>query len=115
MYTYLTGSASWYLLTIVTKAFGVHGKLGNLVLEPKLVAEQFGKEGKAHLVTRFADRILNIVYINPVHMDFGVYRVCSVRLDGQTVDYANLPVIISRSQILALDPAVTHLIEIDLG
>ena len=32
MYTYLTGSASWYLLTLVTEAFGFRGYLGDLVL-----------------------------------------------------------------------------------
>ena len=115
MYPYLTGSASWYLLTLVTEAFGVHGKLGNLVLEPNLVAEQFGKDGMAHLVTRFADRTLEVAYLNPVHLDFGDYRVCGVRLDGQPVEVADLPVIVSRSQILRLDPAETHRIEIDLG
>jgi cellobiose phosphorylase len=115
MYPYLTGSASWYLLTLVTEAFGVHGKLGNLALEPNLVAEQFGKDGMAHLVTRFADRTLEVAYLNPVHLDFGDYRVCGVRLDGQPVEVADLPVIISRSQILTLDPAETHRIEIDLG
>ena len=28
MYTYLTGSASWYMLTLVTEAFGVRGTSG---------------------------------------------------------------------------------------
>ena len=32
MYPYLTGSASWYLLTLAAKVFGVAGKLGNLSL-----------------------------------------------------------------------------------
>ena len=53
MYPYLTGSASWYLLTIVTEAFGVRGRLGDLVLEPKLLSEQFSKEGTARLNNAF--------------------------------------------------------------
>ena len=32
MYPYLTGSASWYLLTLVSEAFGVKGQLGDLLL-----------------------------------------------------------------------------------
>ena len=36
VYPWLTGSASWYLLTMVTQVFGVRGQLGDLVLEPKL-------------------------------------------------------------------------------
>ncbi|MCD4685888.1 MAG: cellobiose phosphorylase, partial [Anaerolineae bacterium] len=35
MYTYLTGSASWLLLTLTTEVFGVKGDLGDLALEPK--------------------------------------------------------------------------------
>ena len=38
MYPWLTGSASWYLLTLVTEAFGVKGQLGDLLLQPKLLA-----------------------------------------------------------------------------
>jgi hypothetical protein len=37
MYTYLTGSASWLLLTVVNEMFGIQGRLGNLVLHPRLV------------------------------------------------------------------------------
>lgn len=41
MYPWLTGSASWYLLTLVTEVFGVKGQLGDLLLQPKLLATQF--------------------------------------------------------------------------
>ena len=114
MYTYLTGSASWYLLTLVTEAFGVRGKLGDLVIEPKLVPEQFNREGKAHLLTRFADRKLDIVYFNQTLLDFGEYRVHSVNLDGQPIECTGSQVTIPRSRIYSLDPARTHRVEINL-
>ena len=41
LYPYLTGSASWYLLTLITEVFGVKGTLGDLTLAPKLLAAQF--------------------------------------------------------------------------
>ena len=47
MYPWLTGSASWYLLTLLTEVFGVKGDLGDLILEPKLVAAQFDSQGDA--------------------------------------------------------------------
>jgi len=70
-YPYLTGSASWYLLTLLTQAFGVRGQLGELVLSPKLVLEQFDGEGKAYVRTRFADRELEVIYQNPDRLDYG--------------------------------------------
>jgi cellobiose phosphorylase len=116
MYTYLTGSASWYLLTLVTESFGVKGKLGDLVLEPKLVAEQFDKEGKARLKTSFAGRDLDIVYVNPNLSDFGHYLMGTINLDGQPINQARFMTksIIPRQQILALDPGNPHQIIVDL-
>lgn len=58
MYTYLTGSASWLLLTMVTEVFGVKGKLGDLLLQPKLVKEQFDSEEKPLL--RQSSRIASL-------------------------------------------------------
>ncbi len=60
MYPYLTGSASWYTLTLLTEVFGVRGRLGDLRLEPKLVREQFGVDGAAAVLTLFAGRRLNV-------------------------------------------------------
>ncbi|PKK81137.1 MAG: cellobiose phosphorylase, partial [Thermoplasmata archaeon HGW-Thermoplasmata-2] len=40
MYPYLTGSASWFLLTLLTEVYGVKGRLGDLVLAPRFAASQ---------------------------------------------------------------------------
>jgi cellobiose phosphorylase len=114
MYTYLTGSASWYVLTLVTESFGIRGRLGDLVLEPKLVSEQFGDGGEARLITRFAERRLEIVYINQFCSDFEKYRVQSIKMDGQPFEFSSYPVIIPRTKISSLDPNKTHRIEIQL-
>ena len=34
MYHYLTGAASWFMLTMITEVYGVKGAMGNLMLEP---------------------------------------------------------------------------------
>jgi cellobiose phosphorylase len=115
MYTYLTGSASWYLFTLITEAFGVRGQLGDLVLEPKLVVDQFNEEGKAGLITSFADRKLEIIYSNQARLDYGDYKIHSIHLDGQPVEFPGLPVIMRRNQISQLDPDRTHCIEIELS
>jgi cellobiose phosphorylase len=84
MYPYLTGSASWYLLVMVTQAFGVRGQLGDLLLEPKLLAEQFDENGRATLRTLFAGRSLEVTYHNPERLDYGAYRLAELHVDGET-------------------------------
>lgn len=77
VYHYLTGAASWYMLTMVTEAFGVHGKAGDLVLYPKLLAEQFDDNGRASITVQFADKTFHIHYDNPNQKDFGKYIIKS--------------------------------------
>lgn len=62
MYHYLTGAASWYLMTELTEMFGIKGSFGDLVLAPKLMAEQFDENGCASAELVFAGRKLKIVY-----------------------------------------------------
>ena len=82
MYHYLTGAASWYMLTMITQVFGVRGEEGDLVLAPKLLAAQFDAGGTAGLSVTFAGRKLQISYENPDKLAYGSYRVGRVLLDG---------------------------------
>ena len=41
MYLYLTGSASWYIYTILEEVLGIKFSLGAIHLEPKLTAGDF--------------------------------------------------------------------------
>jgi cellobiose phosphorylase len=116
VYPYLTGSASWYLLTLLTEAYGVRGRLGDLELTPRLVQEQFNAEGEACVHTLFADRLLDIVYHNPGGLDYGDYAIGAVTINGKSVPVANSgnAVAIKRSRITALDKVVTHRIVVTL-
>lgn len=62
MYHYLTGAASWYLMTELTEMFGIKGSFGDLVLAPKLMEEQFDENGCASAEIVFAGRKLKVVY-----------------------------------------------------
>lgn len=86
MYTYLTGSASWLLLTQLTEVYGVKGYYGDLLLEPKLIRTQFDAEGAASVETLFAGRMLEVVYRNPRQIDYGQYRIGAVKINGQQAD-----------------------------
>jgi cellobiose phosphorylase len=114
MYTYLTGSASWYLLTLINESFGVRGLKGDLEIEPKLCSEQFDQGGMARLITQFADKKIEFVYNNHLHLDYGDYRIFSARMDDEPVQTDGSKILILRSRISKLDSAVRHCVEIDL-
>jgi cellobiose phosphorylase len=116
MYPYLTGSASWYLLTLVTRVFGVYGILGDLAIEPKLVNEQFDLDGNAGLSTQFAGRMLDVIYKNPARIEYGDYRVGEITLDGIPVareDHSGIT-ILPRAVITTVDDARPHQLVIHL-
>jgi cellobiose phosphorylase len=82
-YHYLSGSASWLLMTVVTQMFGIRGQYGDLVLEPKLVKGQFDGEGNAVVSTTFLGRRMVVRYQNPALLDYGGYEVGKVLLNGE--------------------------------
>jgi len=117
MYPYLTGSASWLLLTMLTELFGVRGYLGDMVLEPKLPINLFDEEEKAAVSTRFAGRKLTITYINPERIEYGVYVIVTVTINGTEVafDQSSSSVIIPRKEITTLSQDQKHEIDVELG
>lgn len=80
-YHYLTGSASWLVLTLLTQAFGVRGEDGDLMIAPQLVKEEFDKEGRAGVCCPFAGKRLDVTYINAHHQDFGDYGIQGISLE----------------------------------
>jgi cellobiose phosphorylase len=111
MYTYLTGSASWYLLTLVTEVFGVRGNMGNLSLDPKLVNPQFDETGEAYLTTLFAGKTLKIRYHNPQTLDYGEYQIDEIKIEGQSVNFTRTgnTIIIQRELITQVSKPSIHL------
>ncbi len=87
MYHYLTGSASWLLLTVITEVFGVRGQLGDLVLDPKLNPSQFDKAGRAKIGTIFADKFLEINYLNKNNLAPEKYEIKNIKLNEEPVAY----------------------------
>lgn len=117
VYPWLTGSASWYLLTLVTEVFGVRGELGDLLIEPKLVAGQFDAQGQATVRTTFAERELEIVFRNTGRLDYGAYKVAEIALDGYTgtADAGKSAVRIPRDAILRLPEKGRYQLVVTLG
>jgi cellobiose phosphorylase len=82
MYSYLTGSASWVIVTFVEQVFGAKGHYGDLVLAPKLLKEHF-THGKAGVRFVFGGHAANLVYVNEDNLDYGEYIIGEVDIDGQ--------------------------------
>jgi cellobiose phosphorylase len=116
MYCYLTGSASWLMLTLLSESYGVRGRLGDLVLEPKLMPEQFGRDGRAGVRTAFAGRKLRIVYRNDSLLEWGAYGIGSVAVGGRSVEFRREggAAVVGRDAILALDAEALHDVDVVL-
>ena len=116
MYTYLTGSASWFMLTMLTQVFGVKGQDGDLMVEPKLSADNFQQSSSISVERIFAGRRIKIKFFNPARLDFGKYQITKVLLNSE-----NLPIdksrylIITREVILGLSSRKLNVMEIHLG
>ena len=125
MYHYLTGAASWLLLTVVTEVFGVRGELGNLRLAPALKAEQFAADGRAGIHLQFAGRRLFVDYRNPKKLEAGMYQVTRLEIDGRFYPMAGESFLLSeksrngallpRRVIEELSETVEHRITVTLG
>lgn len=85
MYPYLTGSAAWFLMTMLNDVFGVRGELGDLVLDPKLLACHFDSDHKAAVRTIFSGKQLEIIFRNPENLDYGAYRIGSIEVNGKPI------------------------------
>lgn len=85
MYHYLTGSASWLVLTQLTKVFGVRGAYGDLILHPQLVKEEFDRKGLASVRCQFAGKPIEVKYHLVTAADVGTYRVNQVTLNGTRI------------------------------
>lgn len=116
MYHYLTGSASWMILNMVTEVFGVKGYYGDLVLEPKILLEQFDEKGAAKINTLFADKILEISYINSNSKEYGEYSIKGLEINGEEIEPIKKDdqLIIPRSILDALDD-IKNEIKVTLG
>ena len=108
MYHYLTGAASWMMLTVITEMFGVKGKKGALYLEPQLIKEQFDSEGKAAVTLNFGKRRWHITYVNANGADSGEYQIGSITLNGVKKDVASGEAVVTLEEIKALEENMQH-------
>ncbi len=118
MYLYLTGSASWYVMTMLTEVFGFKGHFGDLVIEPKLVKDQFEHSEIISLSCYFAERRFSIIFHNPRKLDYEKYQIESVKITPVALKFKKdspKKIMISRQDILKLSKTSHTSIEITLN
>lgn len=108
MYHYLTGAASWYMLTVVTEMFGIKGRLGNLCMEPKLLKEQFNQDKKAEISLRFGGYDWHVIYVNEQEKEFGSYQISEIFLNGENLELKEDKGCIPKERIRTLDTQTVH-------
>ena len=87
------------------------GKMGDLVIEPKLTKEQFTKFKKISVNTYFAGRRITINYINPKKLDYGKYKISEIAINGKIV--ASVP--IKRNIFLKFSSKSSNIINVYLS
>lgn len=119
MYTYLTGAASWFVLTMLTQVFGVRGYRGDLVIEPKLCLKHFkgsGSSGTVSIARRFALARIIVNFSNPDKVDWPNYCIKEARLNGHVIQASKSGrITIPRDIILKLPSTAENKIDIILG
>ena len=83
MYPYLTGAASWAVLLVLTKMFGVSSENGKIKLKPALLASQFDGEGRASVTAYRNGRPFTLTYVNSGKLEEGAYHIISISADGK--------------------------------
>lgn len=114
MYHYLTGAASWYMMTMITEVFGVHGEAGDLAVRPKLLKKQFDKNGTASITCRFAEKEFEIIFKNADGLEFGKYRIGRADCDGKALEITDKSQIHIKREVLESLDEKRHKIEIEL-
>lgn len=99
MYHYLTGAASWLMMTVVQEMYGVKGVAGNLVVTPRLCADQFDEKGSAEIRLPFAGSRVKVTIENPNRKDADAYVIREAFLNGETIGHDQNCVLIDRSKI----------------
>lgn len=96
MYPYLTGSASWYLLTLLTEVFGVKGRLGDLVLAPRFAASQ---PDQCSVTFRFAGKAIELHYQRSQKSNAS--RIKKLDVNGNVREVSAAEVVFKRQEVNA--------------
>lgn len=85
LYHYLTGAASWYMMTMITEVFGVRGEAGDLAVRPKLLKKQFDENQTASIRLFFGGKEFEVIFKNTEDAEYGAYKIGRAECDGKAL------------------------------
>jgi cellobiose phosphorylase len=116
MYSYLTGSASWFVLTLLTEVFGVKGRDGDLCVEPKIHPQQFSHSQEVSVERTFAGKKFQIKFSHLQGTPRNDYKIIKARLNGEDLAFEESEVLlVKRKHILRLPGDKINTLDIILG
>jgi len=71
LYCYLTGSASWYIYTLIEEILGIKFELGKLTLEPKLLSQNFFKD-KIEVTFPLKNKKIRITFTKKNNINYSI-------------------------------------------
>jgi cellobiose phosphorylase len=116
MYPYLTGSASWYMLTLITQIFGLRGIQGDLYIKPEIDLSWFDEQDQTTAHFPFAGRLLRVVFHLLPDQEPGRLTPIRVEMTGQQLPTSSLEggLLIMRKEILAIPAGDTQQLDVFL-
>ncbi len=116
MYAYLTGSASWYVMTLLREAVGISSVMGDLFIFPKLLGRHFSNSGKIEVISGFRGYKIRYRIINKDKLSWPDYCVCSVKVNGEVFRHNQRAILFEFESLRGLlDSSRENIIEVVLG
>ena len=109
LYHYLTGSASWYIYTLMEQVLGIRFALGDIILEPKLSAGNFFKNNLIKFEFILANKKIIVEYRRRVFRK--VYPVKDISVNNRKL-VPSVPGFVIRQKTLQNK---VNYIKVDLG
>lgn len=116
MYPYLTGSASWYMLTLLTQTLGIRGLRGDVLIRPRFTRALVDDRGVLEADIYLAGRDITLRYLVPEKDPSAAdYRITRITLQGRDMEIApdqkpGRGVTIPASLVTAADPGAESLL-----
>jgi len=70
--------------------FGIKGSVGDLILKPKLTKQQFDDGGRVHASTVFLGEKIEVIYNNPLKLNYEEYKIIKIELNGNDINYEKI-------------------------
>ena len=85
LYLYLTGSASWYIYTLLEEVLGIKFEDGDIYLEPKLNSENFFNQDRIETAFSLQGNTVKVAFIREKKERNKVYKIKEVCLEEKRI------------------------------